>query len=279
MNRMSRATRFWVLTTMGTLVLLVYLFSTAPMPLEADLGNRNTLSTQEALSLLAYENDITRTLFTKTIVGEGKKNGLRFDENWAEDDVVAGPLPALFLRRVALDLSQSEVPLGLYLGSDFPIEKSNGFTGESATQFSAMREDSEPKHFIHSVTGDHVSMFPDFASAAPCVSCHNAHEQSAKHDWQLGDIMGATTWSYPSDSVTTDEFMDMLMAYRHGVETVWAAYGEELDQLPEDQRPERGDRWPSEGNYIPDHAALRDSLDNIGGRHILEELITLTVTR
>ena len=108
MNRMSRATRFWVLTTMGTLVLLVYLFSTAPMPLEADLGNRKTLSTQEALSLLAYENDITRTLFTKTIVGEGKKNGLRFDENWAEDDVVAGPLPALFLRLKAFSERASE---------------------------------------------------------------------------------------------------------------------------------------------------------------------------
>ena len=137
------------------------------------------------------------------------------------------------------------MPLGLFLGSDFPIEKSNKLEDEQALQFQAMREDLEPKHFVDPVTGEQVSMFPDFALGVPCVSCHNDHEKSAKHDWKLGDLMGATTWSYPDDSVTTDEFMRMLLAYRSGVETVWASYAEELAQLPETDRPEAaGPRRP-----------------------------------
>ena len=279
MKSVKRTTRFWVITSLTGVVLLTYLFATAPHPLDSDRRAEKTLSTQEALTLLTHENDVTRTLFTKAIVGGGKKNGLRFDEKWEETDVIAGPLPALFLRGVADELARSDVPLGLFLGSDFPIEKTNELEDEQALQFQAMREDLEPRHFVDPVTGEQVSMFPDFASAGPCVSCHNNHEKSAKHDWKLGDLMGATTWSYPDDSVTTDEFMRMLLAYRSGVETVWASYAEELAQLPEHDRPELGPQWPSEGHFIPDHAALRDSIDRIGGLHILEELMTLTASR
>lgn len=279
MKPLNSATRFWVLTLLGGVVVLTYLFATAPQPLVSGAEARKTLSTETALSILAYENDVTRTLYTKSIVGGGKKNGLRFDEKWEEEEVIAGPLPALFLRGVARELAKSDVPLGLFLGSDYPIEKSNQLTGEQAEQFKAMREDLQPKHFINPLTGEHVSMFPDFASAGPCVSCHNDHERSPKNDWALNDLMGATTWSYPDDSVTTDEFMRMLRAYRSGVATVWSEYAEELEKLPEEDRPELGHQWPSEGHFIPDHDALRDSIDRIGGREILDRIMTLTASR
>ena len=60
---------------------------------------------------MAFENDVTRTLFTKAIVGHGKKQGLAFDENWAQPDVHAGPLPALFLRGVSDELSSKILSL------------------------------------------------------------------------------------------------------------------------------------------------------------------------
>ena len=44
------------------------------------------------MTLLAYENDVTRTLFTKSIVGEERK-WLHFDEKWEETDVIAAPCP------------------------------------------------------------------------------------------------------------------------------------------------------------------------------------------
>ena len=276
MNRVSRPVKFWTLTVLGGAALLVYLFATAPTAMESKASAKKTMSTQEALTLLAMENDITRTLYTKEIVGKGKANGLKFDEDWADEDVIAGPLPALFLRGVAGELAASDVPLGLFLGSDFPIESSNGFEGRQMDAFKAMRQDLLPKHFVDENTGEHISMFPDFASAGPCVSCHNAHERTSKSDWQLGDLMGATTWSYPSDSVTTDEFLAMLGEYRKGVAVVWDQYLAELNQLPPEMQPQIGEEWPSTGLFIPGHEALRDSIDRMANGVLFVDLLNHT---
>jgi adenylate cyclase len=269
----SRPAKFWTLTVLGGAALLVYLLASAPPALETKRAEQPSLSTAEALTMLAYENDVTRTLFTKEIVGHGKPQGLAFHENWTDEDIVAGPLPALFLRGVATELSKSEVPLNLFLGSDYPIESSNLFSGRQQLEFAAMREDLAPRHFLDPASGEHVSMFPDFASAGPCVSCHNGHERSAKSDWKLGDLMGATTWSYPADSVTTDEFMAMVSEYRKGVKVVWSRYLSELEGLTPEQQPEVGDNWPSAGFFIPDHATLRDSINALSNGPILAELL------
>ena len=48
MKSVKRTTRFWVLTSLAGVVLLTYLFATAPSPLEARSEAEKTLSTQEA---------------------------------------------------------------------------------------------------------------------------------------------------------------------------------------------------------------------------------------
>ena len=268
-----KAIRFWAILGVAGAVVLTYLFATAPAPLTSEASAKPVLSTADALTLLAHENDVTRTLFTKAIVGAGKPQGLKFSERWADPDVVAGPLPALFLRGVASHLASSEVPLGLFLGSDHPIESSNRFQGRQAEEFQAMRTKPAPRIFTDEASGDVIGMFPDFASAPACVSCHNEHERSAKTDWALNDLMGATTWSYPKDSVTTDEFLAMLKAYRAGVAEVWTAYLAEVDQIPTDTRPTVGARWPSHGFALPDLTTLQDSIDELASPRVLDRLV------
>jgi hypothetical protein len=273
MSAVRPPVKFWTFTVLAGAALLVYLFATAPEALTSERSEKHTMSTEEAMTILAQENDFTRTLFTKEIVGKGKAQGLKFDEAWADANVIAGPLPALFLRGVSDELSMSDLPIQLYLGSDFPIESSNKFKDLQLEKFKAMRSTLEPQHFIDPDTGEHVSMFPDFASAPACVSCHNEHIKTTKSDWVLGDLMGATTWSYPEDSVTTDEFMAMVLEYRKGVESVWGQYLKELEELGDDQRPEIGKNWPSNGLYIPDHAALRDTIDKLANGPIFMALM------
>lgn len=268
-----RPLRFWVVTVMLFLVATAYLFFTAPAPLTTEGAAAKTYSTQEAMALLAYENDVTRTLYTKAIVGAGKARGLPFSENWADPDVVAGPLPALFLRGVAEELQSSDVPLGLYLGSDFPIESSNQFQGRQAEAFARMRENSEPQYFYDEVTHETVGMYPDFASAPACVSCHNEHERTSKSDWKLGDLMGATTWSYPGDSVTTDELVEMLKAYRAGVANVWGRYLAEVQALDPAIRPEIGEAWPAHGAFIPDGPTFQDSVAELASLHLMAGIL------
>ena len=56
------------------------------------------------------------------------------------------------------------------------------------------------------------------------------------------------------------------MAYRQGVESVWVAW-RRLEQLPEDQRPERGDRWP-QGEPSPITPPCGTSLPNRRPAHL-----------
>ena len=101
---------------LGVLKLLTSCGGNASSAIPEELDDTAAASTKafsvsEVLEMVAYENDVTRTLYTKAIVGAGKKQGLKFDENWQDDEVEAGPLPALFLRGISADIRKSPVCL------------------------------------------------------------------------------------------------------------------------------------------------------------------------
>lgn len=140
-------------------------------------------------------NAAARSIYTSRIVGGGLKAGMKFCEDWADPGVDKGPLPALFLRLVAGELERRPPQIGLYLGSDAQINASNLFTGAQAEAFAKVRATRAGEFQPSNATSPAVAMYPDFASAAPCVSCHNDHPDSPKTDWKLNDVMGATTWA------------------------------------------------------------------------------------
>ncbi len=228
----------------------IYLFATAPPALAETRGAGGSLATETLFKMLANENDVARALYTKEIVGPGKKRGLAFREDWAEQDVVAGPLPALFLRSCAQILFRSRHPLGLRLGSDFPIESSNRFTEDEQRVFTEVRSSRQPRFFQNPRSGRQVAMFPDLASAAACVSCHNEHEKTTKSDWQLGDVMGATTWTWPTDQVSHHEAYALVKSYREAVRETYQRFLDEFDGVAD--APEIGGGWPAEAAALPD---------------------------
>ena len=240
----SRLTAPLLLVVVG-----IYLFATAPPALAETRGAGGSLATETLFKMLANENDVARALYTKEIVGPGKKRGLAFREDWAEQDVVAGPLPALFLRSCAQILYRSQHPLKLRLGSDFPIEASNRFNGEERKVFDEVRAARAPRFFDDPATGERVAMFPDVASAAACVSCHNQHEKTTKRDWALDDVMGATTWSWPSDEVSHEEAYALIRTYREAVRQTYQSFLAEFDGV--DGSPEIGAGWPKDANAVP----------------------------
>ena len=267
-------TRIFYILLIGLIVSLnIYLFVSAPPPLESSVSVKKRFAINDIFEQLALENDATRTLYTKAIVGAGKKQGLSFDERWAEQDVHAGPLPALFLRGISNDISETEVPLDLFLGSDFPIESSNKFKGIQAEKFAQMRSDKKSKFFFDEITGKHIAMFPDYASAMPCVTCHNEHERTSKTDWVLGDIMGATTWAYPEDSLSTDDALKLIAAYRRGVKNTYLQYLKKFDATEIKSKPEIGNKWPSQGNFLPDYETFSDSVQKLVSPAILSTVL------
>ncbi|MFY0598483.1 MAG: DUF3365 domain-containing protein [Cyclobacteriaceae bacterium] len=258
--------------------LIILGFACTPLPEESgeEASSGKIYSIEEAFEIVAKENDVARTLYTKAIVGAGKKQGLKFHEDWEKDDVEAGPLPALFLRGIAGDIrKKGEVPLGLFLGSDFPVRKSNKFSGKQADLFAEIRKDAKPKYFFDEESQLYTAMFPDFAGAKPCVTCHNDHPETTKSDWKLGDIMGATTWTYPSDSVSFEELQGIIMAYREGAAATLQVYYDKASGFSENEVPSVGEVWPAKGYNLPEPKVFLDSVNELSSEETLKGILRI----
>ncbi|WP_299424774.1 DUF3365 domain-containing protein [uncultured Shimia sp.] len=225
----------------------IYLFATAPAPLpdgEAEVAGCRHPVTAVFDGVNAI-NDVARTIYTKRIVGGGMAAGLKFGEEWQEPRVEQGPLPALFLRATAAHMETLPPQMGLYLGSDAPINKSNLFGEGQVAAFEAVKATRAPVYSQDAQSG-FVAMYPDVAGVAPCVTCHNEHPDSPKKDWKLNDVMGATTWTYPNAMVTADQYLGVLDAMYMSVTHTYESY---LTKAATFAVPvEIGTNWPSKGH-------------------------------
>ena len=266
--------RKFLILVLGFISLNVYLFATAPAPLpDKTDGTSARLPVENAFTILAKENDATRSLYTRSIVGEGQKINLLYQEDWKDTGVEAGPLPALFLRSTATFLEKQPLALRLFLGSDYPISTANKFSGIQEKYFAQMKKDKLPKYFFDEDTKLHTAMFPDLANVKTCVSCHNQHPDSPKKDWQLGDMMGATTWTFPKDSVTVEEITEMIAIYRKGARHSYENYLNKVHIFSITPKPEIGAKWPSNGYFLPTAEAFMDSVNIIAAPASLNQLL------
>jgi adenylate cyclase len=256
------------------LMATVYLFVTAPPPLPeasaAEGGKR--LSAHEVLEICAGENAAVRELYVKEIVGAGHKVGLRFDEKWEQLKFDAGPLPALFLRQTSKKLVDSSVRLGLFLGSDNPVNKSNRFVGPQADALREMRGDGQPRGFFMNDVKLYTAMFPDFAVATACVDCHNQHPDSPKRNWKLGDLMGATTWTFPSNSVSLSEALEVIAALRNAFRDAYTDYIEKTKTFS--SPPEVGKKWPSQCYCLPTPDVFMQAAERRISKPTLDRLLS-----
>jgi hypothetical protein len=239
---------FW-LAALALTCLGIYLFASAPPPLQEEKPASATIPVAEMFALLEAENDVVRALWTKDIVGAGMKIGLKFDEHWRDRDLEAGPLPALFLRETARSLERNPVQLSLFLGSDYPINDANRFEGLQLQHFRKLRHTGQAQFFYMPDTRLHAGMFSDVAVAEPCVKCHNEHAQSEKKDWRLNDVMGATTWVYPAEAVSAEEILSVVAALHRGFEDAYRSYLRKAETFS--NPPVIGDRWPRDGYFLP----------------------------
>lgn len=241
--------RKFVLALAALACLGIYLFASAPAPLPESRAADADIPVADMLTALHEANVAVRGLWTREIVQEGQKTGLKFDERWRDKDLDAGPLPALFLRETARSLERQPVQLSLFLGSDYPIHRSNAFEGLQLERFRLLRQTGEPQFFLTPDTGLHTGMFADIAVTEACVQCHNDHEESPKHDWRLNDVMGAVTWAYPSGFVTLEEFTRAVAALHQAFRDAYEAYLQKAEGFA--NPPQIGEQWPKEGYYLP----------------------------
>jgi adenylate cyclase len=249
----------------------IYLFASRPAPLADGQTAGRTIPIEKVFRIVAAENSAVRTLWTTEIVTAGEKSGLKFDEKWREKEIVAGPLPALFLREAATAIRKTQVPLGLFLGSDYPINQSNMFTGTQAEYFQKVRETGEPQFFLSADIGQQTAMFADMVVAPGCANCHNEHPKSPKTDWKMKDIMGATTWSYPKGKVTLEETLQIIATLRESFATAYDVYLAKVATF--EKQPEIGERWPRDGYYLPTRQGFLSEFERRASPNTADRLI------
>ncbi len=253
------------------LALSVYLFASAPPPLAQDDAAQG-LRAEQALQILNTENARIRSVYTKELVTEGSNRGLKFSEDWRRPDVFAGPLPALLLREMSNHLQEKNPKLSLYLGSDQPIVRENLFTGLQMQHFEAIKKSREPQFFYDPSLKRVTAMFPDFAAAKGCVSCHNDHTNSPKKDWKLDDVMGATTWAYSGQRVSTTAMLVMIDQLRESAILSYESYLAKVKKFDTNHRYTLGSRWPRDGNFLPDSIEFSRAIKEMNSVQTLEQL-------
>ena len=257
------------------LILSIYLFATAPTPLPTNTTNSRTIPTNLALSILNQENNVARSLYTKEIVLAGKKQGLKFDEDWKKNNLDAGPLPAQFLRETANQIEKSPQPIGLFLGSDFPVNSANRLRGKQLTFFNALKDTQQPQYFYADDINRHIYMAADIAISRACVSCHNEHKDSPKTNWKLNDIMGATTWTYPEAKMDHSNLIKMIVTYRKSVQKTYERYLKNVSSYK--IKPEIGDKWPRHGFFLPSSDVFMRRFEQDASASTLISLLNVNV--
>ncbi len=81
------------------------------------------------------------------------------------------------------------------------------------------------------------------------MSATTATRTPPKTDWQVGDVMGATTWSYPEDEISMAEAMERIGALRRRVREAYVHYPEKVATFADP--PPVGDLWPAEDYFLP----------------------------
>ena len=261
----------FVIIVLLLLTLMIYLFVSAPPPLEDDKKVGIKIPINLAFQIVEAENDGIRAIWTKEIVGEGNKQGLTFGEDWREKNVEAGPLPALFLREIAKNLERKPLRLSLFLGSEFPINDANLFSGIQLEKFKNIKSTSQPEFFYSEDIGLYSAMFTDIASVDACIRCHNEHEQTPKKDWKLNDIMGATTWMYPEKEVNLAELLQMIMTLRQAFTETYKAYIKKSETFT--KQVEIGDKWPRDGYFLPSVEVFMAKVNHQNAKQTLNAIL------
>ncbi len=139
----------------------------------------------------------TREVYTKDVVGKLQSDNVavQFDPDFAHNRGVV-PLPATMVHLISTEVNKQ----GLFtidLISPWAINpaKMPGSPWERESVEALVKDPVTPQSKIESERLQYMAA--DFASAQACVTCHNAHPDSPKDDYELGDMMGALVVTIP----------------------------------------------------------------------------------
>jgi hypothetical protein len=190
----------------GSIGLAVCLF--AGTAVAAEPGSE-TVSVKAMADALHIVMDSDRTVYTKKIVNRlvKKDKVIKASEHFEDDQALA--LPAQMFRFGAELVAERsadnpDVNFTYSLQSLWPVNKQNAPKTEAEKAGLKYVADNIGKNYYTTETlgGQKyfTAVYPDIGVAPVCVACHNAHPDTPKDDFKLGDVMGGVVIRIPVDS-------------------------------------------------------------------------------
>jgi adenylate cyclase len=104
------------------------------------------------------------------------------------------PIPATLSIELGRVISEQQQNIAYRFVSDFPFKNRapHSLDDFEANALAALRNDPNQQltDVSSSMFKDRVRLIAPVIMGAVCVNCHNAHPESQKHDWKVGDVRG-----------------------------------------------------------------------------------------
>jgi len=141
-----------------------------------------------------------RTVYTTKVVNRlTKEKVITADEHF--DDKKTLPLPAQMFRFGAELAADKTDKFSYSLLSLWPVNKQNApRTDVEKAGLEFVAKDKDAKYTAKETLGGKkyfTAVYADVAVAPVCVSCHNAHKDSPRTDFKLGDVLGGVVIRIP----------------------------------------------------------------------------------
>jgi hypothetical protein len=143
-----------------------------------------------------------RAVYAREVVErlQDREGVIRASEHFRDDKAL--PLPAQMFRMAAENTRRSQAAFTYALLSPWPINKQNAPRTEAEKAgLRKAAETGEGYYGAESLGGVNyfTAVYPDKAVTEACVACHNAHRDSPRHDFKVGDTMGGVVIRIPID--------------------------------------------------------------------------------
>lgn len=131
---------------------------------------------------------------------QDKEKVIKADEHFQDEKAL--PLPAQMFRMGASRAQKSGAGFSYSLLSPWPINKQNGPKTEAEKAgLKAVAETGKNFYTEETIAGKKYFMaaYPDKAVTEACGNCHNAHKDSPRKDFKIGDVLGGVVIRIPLD--------------------------------------------------------------------------------
>lgn len=141
-----------------------------------------------------------RTVYTRLIVNrlQNQEKVIKASEHWKDDKALV--LPAQMFRYGAEMVAEKGAKFSYSLLSEWPVNKQNApKTDVEKEGLQSIAKTGEPFYKEEELGGQKyfTAVYPDKAVAKACISCHNAHKDSPRTDFKMGDVMGGVVLRLP----------------------------------------------------------------------------------